>query len=362
MFQVAQTAEKCDSLTECVHSVDSMEDARSSLKSKSKIPTLGIDLLGGDICSSDHMLETLYGLYKEIEEPFHLVVFTNPDILPHLEAFKLSQGLSEKQFNLLETEEVIHMDDEPLHAVRRKKDASMCLGIRLLKEKKIEALISTGNTGALIASAKMHLPMLSGISRAALITLLPTKKEPIAVIDVGANIHCSPDHLVQFAQMGVAYQKSRGIKHPAVGLLNIGTEEKKGRGELRETHQLLLKTPYFMGNIEGKDVFSGNIHVLVTDGFTGNVFLKTAEGISSFILDTMHQNQNILPFSKPLLKRLEKELYSAEYPGAILCGMDGIIMKCHGDASPAALKHSVQGAINLIQGSFLDKIKLQLTR
>ncbi|MCB1080764.1 MAG: phosphate acyltransferase, partial [Chlamydiia bacterium] len=236
------------------------------------------------------------------------------------------------------------------------------LGMRLLKEKKIDALVSTGNTGALIASAKMHLPMLKGISRAALITLLPTKKRPIAVIDVGANIHCTPEHLVQFAQMGVAYQKSRGIQNPTVGLLNIGTEEKKGRAELRETYQLLQKTPSFVGNVEGKEVFSGAINVLVTDGFTGNVFLKTAEGISSFILDTMHQNQSILPFSKPLLKRLEKELYSAEYPGAILCGMDGIIMKCHGDASPEALKQGVIGALSLIQGSFLDKIKLQLTQ
>lgn len=362
MSQVVQTAEKCASPIECVHSVDSMEDARSFQKSKSRVPTLGIDLLGGDQSSSEHLLATLSGLYKEIEDPFHLVVFASPDIFPHLKAFRIAKDLSEEQLQLLETEEVIYMDDDPLHAVRRKKDASMCLGMRLLKEKIIDALVSTGNTGALIASAKMHLPMLKGISRAALITLLPTKKRPIAVIDVGANIHCTPEHLVQFAQMGLAYQKSRGIQNPTVGLLNIGTEEKKGRAELRETYQLLQKTPSFVGNVEGKEVFSGAINVLVTDGFTGNVFLKTAEGISSFILDTMHQNQSILPFSKPLLKRLEKELYSAEYPGAILCGMDGIIMKCHGDASPEALKQGVIGAISLIQGSFLDKIKLQLTQ
>lgn len=261
---------------------------------------------------------------------------------------------------ILETEEVIYMDDDPLYVIRRKKKASMCLGIQLLKEKKLDALVSTGNTGALIASAKLYLSMLKGIAKAALIALLPTTKEPVAVIDVGANIHCTPENLVQFAQMGVAFQKSRGISHPLVGLLNIGTEEKKGRAELRDAYHFLQKTSSFVGNVEGKEVFSGNIQVLVTDGFTGNVFLKTSEGISAFILEIMHQNQSLLLFSRPLITRLEKELYSAEYPGAILCGVDGIIMKCHGDASPEALKNGVQGALNLIQNSFLEKIKFQL--
>ena len=114
---------------------------------------------------------------------------------------------AEKQAHGLCVDEVIHMDDDPLHSIRRKKEASLCVGVRMLKEKKLDALVSTGNTGALIASARMYLPMLQGISRAALVTLLPTKENPVAVIDVGANIHCSPEHLVQFAQMGVAYQK-----------------------------------------------------------------------------------------------------------------------------------------------------------
>ena len=364
MLQVAQTVEKCTSPTECAHSVDTTEDAASFQRHKSNIPHLGIDLLGGDLASPDHVLETLRALFSEIDDPFCLTVFATPEMAIHIEAFKKANDLKEKQLEIFQTEEVIHMDDDPLYAIRKKKQSSMCLGMKLLRDRQIDALVSTGNTGALIASAKLFLPMLQGISRAALITLLPTKKEPIAVIDVGANIHCTPEHLVHFAQMGIAYQKARGIQKPIVGLLNIGTEEKKGRAELRETYQLLQEfnthEAVFAGNIEGKEVFSGEIQVLVTDGFTGNVFLKTAEGLSSFILDAMKQSQSFLPFSKPLLKHLEAELYSAEHPGAILCGVDGVIIKCHGDANAEALKCGVQGAINLLQGKFLYKIKIEL--
>lgn len=365
MFQVVQTVEKCTSPTVCVPSADTMEERQSSQKKRqSKVPTIGIDLLGGDLKTPDHILETLQVLYSELKDPFCLTLFATPEMATPIETFRKVKGFKEHELEVIVTEEVIEMDDDPLISIRKKRGASMFTGMKLLKEKKIDALLSTGNTGALIASATMTLPMLSGISRAALITLLPTQKDPVAVIDVGANIECSPVHLVHFAKMGIAYQKSRGIKKPIVGLLNIGTEEKKGRRELRETYQLLQEFNQeeapFAGNIEGKEVFTGNIHVLVTDGFTGNIFLKTAEGISSFILETMHKNKSLIPFSKPLLKRLEEELYSAEYPGAILCGVDGIIVKCHGDASPEALKYGFKGAVKLVQNDFLSKIKSQL--
>lgn len=152
---------------------------------------------------------------------------------------------------------------------------------------------------------KLPFPCFSGSPRAALITLLPTQKDTVATIDVGANIECTSEHLVNFTKMGVAYQKSRGIEKPTVGLLNIGTEEKKGRRELRETYQLLQnfnpdESP-FLENVEGKEVFTGRINVLVTDGFTGNIFLKTAEGISSFVLDTMRKNKGLIPPLNPSL-------------------------------------------------------------
>lgn len=365
MSRVVQTAEKCTSPTGYALSVDITEEEKFFQKQqKNKIPTLGIDLLGGDTKAPTHVLETLDHLYSEMKGFFCLVLFATPEMVAPIEAFRTAKGIEKKTLKLITTSEIIEMEDDPLVALRKKRGASMFRGMQLLKEKKIDALLSTGNTGALVASAMMTLPMLPGISRAALMTLLPTQKDPVAVIDVGANIECTPVHLLDFAKMGIAYQKSRGIEKPIVGLLNIGTEEKKGRRELREAYQLLQnlnqETALFAGNIEGKEVFTGQIHVLVTDGFTGNIFLKTAEGISSFILETMHKNKNLLPFSKPLLKRLEEELYSAEYPGAILCGIDGIIVKCHGDASPEALKHGFQGALNLVENHFLFNIKSQL--
>ena len=331
-------------------------------------PFIGVDLLGGDNHHPEFLLETVYNLFDKVDDPFCLLFFVTPDVRYQMENFEQlhSQVLPKDALLYCDVEEVIHMDDDPLLSVRRKKHSSMAIAMNLLKEKKLDALVTTGNTGALIASTKMYLPMLDGISRSALITLLPTKKSPVAVIDVGANIECTPENLVQFAQMGIAYQNSRGIPHPKVGLLNIGSEEKKGRRELRETYKLLQKfnlpdkDPIFIGNVEGKEIFSGNIDVLVTDGFTGNVFLKTSEGISAFILETLHENESILPFSKAILSRLEKELYSAEYPGAILCGVDGIILKCHGDASSEALTCGLKGAISLINGRFLAKMTRQL--
>lgn len=339
------------------------------MKSKHKIPLIGVDLLGGDNNLPEHLLEVIQGLFDEVDEPFRLLVFATPEFALKIKQFERENPSIFKENRVLsfEVKEVILMDDEPLLAIRRKKEASICIGMRMLEKKEIDVLVSTGNTGALIASAMMYLPMLEGVSRAALLKLLPTKKNPIAVIDVGANIHCKPEHLVQFAKMGLAYQKTQGIENPKVGLLNIGTEEKKGRAELQETYQLLLNfneknnnQRIFIGNVEGKQVFSGDVQVLVTDGFTGNVFLKTAEGISFFILETLHENQAILPFSKTLLKRLENDLYYAEYPGAILCGVDGIVMKCHGDATPQALINGIKGAINLAHTDFLEKMKSYL--
>ncbi|MBI3211590.1 MAG: phosphate acyltransferase PlsX [Simkania negevensis] len=337
---------------------------------KNSAPIIGIDLLGGDHHTPQHISETLKGLLSGITEPFRLLVFGTPSVIEELDIFKQKEkkSLPTSLISPFPVEEVIHMNEDPLVAIRKKRGASISIGMALLKEKKIDALVSTGNTGALIASAKRHLSTIEGITRAALITLLPTKKSPVAVIDVGANIECTSEHLLQFAKMGIAYQRSRGIQTPKVGLLNIGSEESKGSEKLKETYKLLqeyhdtlsAERSTFIGNVEGKEVFSGEVDVLVTDGFTGNIFLKTSEGISSFILETLREKQNKIPFAKPLLEQLEKELYATEYLGGLLCGVDGIVMKCHGDANPYAVMNGVKGAIYLARGGFLSKIKRAL--
>ena len=315
---------------------------------------IGIDLMGADTAPED--------LYRAVLQLLQ-------DGFPAEIAFFVSQEVSgelDPSLNIVKCSQVIQMDDDPLIAVRRKKDSSLCQGLQHLKDEKIDAFVSAGNTGALLFAAKTTLKTLKGIGRPALLALLPTKKKEVAVLDVGANLSLKSEHIVQFAAMGIAYQKSRGIANPTVGLLNIGTEAKKGTPQLQEAYLKLdalnREEKFFAGNIEGKDVFHGNIDVLVTDGFTGNVFLKTAEGIAAFILEQLEQSSREGSFSHLTheLAALRSRMHYTEYPGAILCGVNGVVVKCHGDSSPETFIHGIKGALRLVEHSFLEKIRSQL--
>jgi glycerol-3-phosphate acyltransferase PlsX len=199
--------------------------------------------------------------------------------------------------------------------------------------------------------------------------LVPTQRGPIAVLDVGANIQCKADHLVQFAWMGSAYQKTRGIERPSVGLLNVGSEAMKGTSELRLAYQKLQRLCassdscfQFAGNIEGKSAFNGDLDVLVTDGFTGNVFLKTAEGLSAFVLDGLNKNlpRHILGQMQEELQDLRRRLHYAQYSGALVCGIQGIVIKCHGYSSPEAFRSGIREAIRLARDQFLQTLQTNL--
>jgi len=327
-----------------------------------RLPKIGIDLLGSDT-PPEILLKDFFELLKELEPFSELTLFGTEALF---KSFFFS-----KNVNYIVVTEVITHEDDPLVALRRKKDSSIYIGMRMLQRGELDAFVSAGNTGALLASAALFLPLLPSIERPALLTLLPTKLKEIAVLDVGANVSAKVEHLIQFALMGIAYQKSRGVEKPTVGLLNIGVEEKKGTPELREAYkrlQALLNSNQtensatFIGNIEGRDVFKGHVDVLVTDGFTGNVFLKTAEGIAAFVLDQLEENahNDRFPYFKNLLNTFRQRLHYAEYPGAILCGVEGIVVKCHGEFSSMALLNSVKGAIGLSEHSFLTKLKKQL--
>lgn len=312
--------------------------------------SIGVDLMGGDH-SPSLLLQALQSL--SLPPSIHLTLIGTPEWAP-----ATSSGFSYRC-----APDVITMDEPPLQAIKRKKESSLCIGLRLLKEKKIDAFVSAGNTGALVSCAKLTLSTLPGLLRPALIALMPTKKHPVAVIDVGANVQAKAKLLVQFAQIGAAYQKARGIPHPKVGILNIGSEALKGTSELQLAYQELQANPHssfqFAGNIEGTAVFNGEVDVLVTDGFTGNVFLKTAEGLASLILDRLHTHIPTAELKKlePQLKDLQRHLHYAEYPGAILAGVKGIVIKCHGYSTPQAFCNAVQGAIDLVQHNFLKTLK-----
>ena len=324
-----------------------------SLQVQSSQFRIGVDLMGCDAVPED-----IYRAILQLREenfPAEIIFFVSTEV----------SGELDKSLPIIQSTHVISMDDDPILAVRRKKDSSLCQGLLYLKEKKIDAFVSAGNTGALLLAAKTTLKTLKGIDRPALLALLPTKKKEVAVLDVGANLSLKPEHIVQFAAMGIGYQKSRGIENPTVALLNIGTEAKKGTPHLREAYRQLEALNRngitFIGNVEGKEVFQGNVDVLVTDGFTGNVFLKTAEGVAAFILEELGLTKE-LSFShlKHELATIRSRLHYAEYPGAILCGVNGVVVKCHGDSTPETYVKGIKGALRLLQHGFLDKIQSQL--
>ena len=304
---------------------------------------IGVDLMGNDNSPSS-LLDAL----KTLSIPRGVEIF--PIGTPEFES-------EAKPFHYVVAQEAIGMEEHPLLALRRKRNASMSVGLRLLKEGKLSAFVSAGNTGALVSSAKMILSTLKGILRPCLLTLMPTKKNPVAVLDVGANVSVKAAHLVQFALIGAAYQKVRGIAKPSVGLLNIGSEALKGTSEIRLAYhelQTMQNPPFrFAGNIEGKSVFDGDVDVLVTDGFTGNVFLKTAEGIASLILDRLQvPNTEFKKF---------QSLHYAEYPGALLAGVKGIVIKCHGYSSAKGFTNAVLGAVELAQENFIQVLQNKLS-
>ncbi len=257
--------------------------------------------------------------------------------------------------------EAIGMEETPLLALRKKKEASLCVGLRLLKEGAIDAFVSAGNTGALTASSKMILGTFPGLLRPALLALMPTKKRPVAVLDVGANLQAKAAHLVQFANLGAAYQRARGIEIPRLGILNIGSEAIKGTSEIRIAYQKLRMLASFVGNIEGKSVFDGEVDVLITDGFTGNIFLKTAEGIANLILDRIqaHIPSGVLTEIRPHLNDLQRHLHYAEHPGALLCGVKGVVVKCHGYSTPEAFANGIRGAVEFAVCGFLQLFETQ---
>lgn len=279
-----------------------------------------------------------------------------PDLPSQIELLAIGTSDCEKDakfhgLNFLTAREAIGMAESPLLALRRKKEASLCIGLRLLKEGKLDAFVSAGNTGALASASKMILGTFESISRPALLALMPTKKRPVAILDVGANLQAKTSQLVQFAQLGAAYQKARGIEAPRIGILNIGSEASKGTAEIRLAYKALAKHPFFAGNIEGKSVFDGEVDVLVTDGFTGNVFLKTAEGIASLVLDRLHAHIGMKEL-RIHLEDLQRHLHYAEHPGALLCGVKGIVVKCHGYSTPEAFANGIRGAIEFASCRF----------
>ena len=267
--------------------------------------------------------------------------------------------------SLREATQVVGMDESPSLALRNKKDSSMRVAINLVRDGEADACVSAGNTGALMAISRFVLKMLPGIDRPAICAILPTMKGHAHVLDLGANVDCSPEHLLQFGIMGASLVGA--IEHrdrPTVGLLNIGEEEIKGNDVVKRAADLLRESGLnFVGNVEGDGLYKGEAEVVVCDGFVGNVALKTSEGLAQMVGTFMREEFARSPLTKlaalvamPVLKRFKARLDHRRYNGACLLGLKGIVVKSHGSADAFAYGFAIGRAADAVRTGVLARI------
>lgn len=261
--------------------------------------------------------------------------------------------------------EVITMDDSPVDAVRKKKEATIMVGFDLVKKNQADAVVSAGNSGATMAAAVRKLGRLSGISRPGIASFFPTLKKPVMLMDIGANVDCRPQHLYQFAVMASSCSRLLlNLDHPRIGLLSIGEETGKGNALVKETYELLKQSPLnFIGNVEGRDVYRGDVDVIVCDGFVGNIALKISEGLADAamqmlkreIMKTWRAKLGYL-LIRQAVNGFKKQVDYAEYGGAPLLGINGTGIICHGASNAIAIRNAIEVAANMVHNRVNDAI------
>jgi glycerol-3-phosphate acyltransferase PlsX len=275
------------------------------------------------------------------------------------------------RYHIIPTTDDIPMDLAPALALRNFKDSSMRVALNLVRENKAQACVSAGNTGALMVLARHLLKVLPFVDRPALVSVMPSiNHEPVYMLDLGVNVNCDSEALFQFALMGSALAKHVGnIKNPRVALLNVGEEDIKGNDLVKRAAQLLVEHDNlnYIGFIEGNDIYSGKADVIVCDGFTGNIALKTSEGVVDLVISqlTSVSNKNVFTkllslLVKPLIMNSLKRLKPDQYNGATLLGLPGIVIKSHGNAEQAAFEYAIEQAVKEINSGLIEKISASL--
>lgn len=320
---------------------------------------IAVDAMGGDFAPREIVLGSIEACRELNAE---IVLVGNAEAI---HAILSEQNISGLSLEVYPASEVIAMDEHPANAVKRKKDSSLVVANRLVKEGKAAAVISAGNTGAAMSSSLLNIGRIKGIKRPAIASPMPTRTGVSVLIDAGANAECDPENLLQFALMGSVYaEKVLGIKDPRVGLLNIGEEETKGNKLALDTYTLLKESPlHFIGNIEGRDVHRGNCDVIVCDGFVGNIVLKLSEGLASTLFGQIKQTitGNLLSsmgglLLKPAFTQLKARMDYTEYGGAPLLGLNGISMISHGSSNAKAVKNAIKATMRAISEDVVGKI------
>ncbi|HTA60398.1 MAG TPA: phosphate acyltransferase PlsX [Candidatus Baltobacteraceae bacterium] len=327
--------------------------------------TIAVDAMGGDNAPRPEV----EGSVRAAEEyGVRILLVGQPQVIRGALA---SFGKPSLPIDIIPATEVITMEDHPAQAFRRKKDSSVHVAARLVKEGKADAMVSAGNTGAVMTTARFIMGTLKSVDRVALAAPFPNAKGGVSVmLDVGANVDSKPEHLLQFAVMGeIYYRLTFGSRKPRVGLLSVGEEEIKGNELTRAVYESLKALPvHFVGNVEGGDLFSGKVDVIVCDGFVGNIALKICEGLAMEIIKYLRKtykstfaSQVGYLFSKGALKGIKRTMDYAEYGGAPLLGVRGVCVIGHGRSNANAVKNAIRVAAGLARARVNEKIEQELS-
>lgn len=324
---------------------------------------IAVDGMGGDNAPE----AVVEGCVEAVKEFGVNIIITGPEEL--LRNTLSKHTYPSDRISIVNSSEVISPSEEPVRALKQKKDSSLVKALNLVKSGEADAILSAGSTGALMAGASLIIGRIKGIKRVALAPIMPGSSNPFMIIDAGANVDCKPIYLLQFALMGKIYfENILKVNNPSIGLMNIGTEEEKGNELTKEAHKLLKKSNLnFVGNIEPRDVPSGDTNVLVCDGFAGNTFLKTYEGVAASIFSIL-KKEIMSSFTsklgglllKPVFNRFKQKFDYTEYGGSAFLGAKGIVIKAHGSSNGKAFKNAIRQAVNTYEQRIVERIAKEL--
>ena len=321
---------------------------------------IALDAMGGDYAPK----EAVKGAILALEE-------RNLEIILLGDIEKINEELIKHKFkkdklSVINCKDYIETGEFPLDAIRSKRDSSIVVGTKLIKNNQTDGFVSAGNSGAVMAAAILELGCIPKIRRPTIAAILPSVKGKVLVLDVGANVDCKPEHLPQFALIGTKYAKYiLGIENPKIGLLNIGEEENKGNKFAQNAYKNLKNADInFVGNIEGKDIFKGKVDVVVCDGFTGNILLKSSEGLAKFLLTTINnmlisqlpQNQEMDKLKEEFIKLVKMTDYT-EHGGSPLLGVNGLCFICHGRSKAKTFKNAILNTAKFIDANIVEHFK-----
>jgi glycerol-3-phosphate acyltransferase PlsX len=320
--------------------------------------SIAVDAMGGDF-GPEVIVEGAVAASKE--KNLEIILVGQEEIIQRELNRRHAKDLPIK---IKQASQVVEMDESPADAIRKKKDSTIKVALELVKDRTVSAIVSAGNSGATLAAATIILGRIQGV-RPAIATVMPTLKDPVVLIDVGANVDCKPHHLCQFGIMGSVFSKNiLSNENPSVGLLSIGEEDYKGNIQVKKAYELLDKSGLnFIGNVEGRDVFKGNVNVIVCDGFVGNICLKLSEGLAESIIQMLKREiegdvsaKLGYIFSRSAFKRFGKRIDYSEYGGAPLLGINGIVIISHGKSTPKAVKNAIIMANEFKLSNFIKQL------